>query len=146
MSTTSSASRSWRLRAAKLARLLRTGLLGRFVLVLGSVGLIPLIIIPWLVQLTRDSVVDQILTTHSVAARSTADRVDAWIRSIRISAQTLSSNPYLLSAKRDEVAQMVAGLLQADPSIKGALVVNAEGLEVGGATRSRPPSEGAARP
>lgn len=103
---------------------------------LSAVGLIPLVIIPWLVQLTRDSVVDQILTTHSVAARSTADRVDAWIRSIRISAQTLSSNPYLLSAKRDEVAQMVAGLLQADPSIKGALVVNAEGLEVGGATRS----------
>lgn len=136
MSTTSNTSRSWRRRLARFARLLRSGLLGRFVLVLGAVGLIPLIIVPWLVELTRDSVVDQILTTHSVAARSTADRVDAWIRSIRISAQTLSSNPYLLSARRDEVAQMVAGLLQADPAIKGALVVNSEGLEVGGATLS----------
>jgi hypothetical protein len=116
----------------RLGRLLRTGLLGRFILVLGAVSLIPLIIIPWLVQLTRDSVMDQILTTHSVTARTTAARVDAWIRSLRISAQTLSSNPFLLRASRDQVAEMVAGLLQADPAIKGAVVVNAEGIEVGG--------------
>ena len=57
-------------RVARLGRLLRSGLLGRFVMVLAAVGLIPLIIIPWLVQLTRDSVTDQILTTHSVTARS----------------------------------------------------------------------------
>lgn len=120
----------------RFGRLLRTGLLGRFILVLGAVSLIPLIIIPWLVQLTRDSVVDQILTTHSVTARTTAARVDAWIRSLRISAQTLSSNPFLLGASRDQVAEMVAGLLQADPAIKGAVVVNAQGVEVGGATRS----------
>ena len=65
---------------ARVFRLLRTGLLGRFVLVLAAVGLIPLIIIPWLVNLTRDSVVDQILITHSVTARTTAGRVDAWSR------------------------------------------------------------------
>ena len=104
-------------------------------LVLAAVGLIPLIIIPWLVQLTRDSVMDQILTTHSVTARTTAARVDAWIRSLRISAQTLSSNPFLLRASRDQVAEMIAGLLQADGAIKGAVVVNAAGDEVGGATR-----------
>ncbi|MBK5255015.1 MAG: serine/threonine protein kinase [Vicinamibacteria bacterium] len=118
---------------AKFARLLRTGLLGRFVLVLGAVGLIPLIIVPWLVQLTRDSVTEQILTTHSVAARTTAARVDAWIRSLRISAQTLSSNPFLLQATRNEVGEIIAGLLQADPAIKGAVVVNATGVEVGSA-------------
>lgn len=123
-------------RAVRLGRLLRTGLLGRFVMVLAAVGLIPLIIIPWLVQLTRDSVTDQILTTHSVTARTTAARVDAWIRSLRVSAQTISSNPFLLSADRGQVAQMIAGLLQADGSIKAALVVNREGAEVGGATRS----------
>ena len=121
---------------ARFGRLLRTGLLGRFVLVLAAVGLIPLIIIPWLVNLTRDSVVDQILVTHSVTARTSAARVDAWIRSLRISAQTLSSNPYLLTARRDQVAEMIAGLLQADPAIKGALVVNAAGAEVGSATRA----------
>ena len=120
----------------RFARLLRTGLLGRFVLVLGAVSLIPLIIIPWLVRLTRDSVTEQILRTHSVTARTTALRVDAWVRSLRISAQTLSSNPFLLQAGRGQVAEMVAGLLQADPAIKGAVVVNAEGVEVGGATRS----------
>ena len=120
----------------RFGRLLRTGLLGRFVLVLAAVSLIPLIIIPWLVQLTRDSVVEQILTTHSVTARATADRVDAWIRSLRVSAQTLSSNPFLLRAKRDQVAEMVAGLLQADPAIKGVVVVNETGAEVGGATRA----------
>lgn len=127
---------SLRGRVAAFARLLRTGLLGRFILVLGAVGLIPLIIIPWLVQLTRDSVTDQILTTHSVTARTTAARVDAWIRSLRISAQTLASNPFLLKSGRDQVAEMIAGLLQADSAIKGAVVVNATGLEVGGATRS----------
>lgn len=120
----------------RFGRRLRTGLLGRFVLVLAAVSLIPLVIIPWLVQLTRDSVVEQILTTHSVTARATADRVDAWIRSLRISAQTLSSNPFLLRAKRDQVAEMVAGLLQADPAIKGVVVVNETGAEVGGATRA----------
>jgi len=106
------------------------------VLVLGAVGLIPLVIIPWLVNQTRDSVVDQILVTHSVTARTTAGRVDAWIRSLRISAQTISSNPYLLTAKREQVAEMIAGLVQADPAIKGALVVNAAGAEVGSATRA----------
>ncbi|HQZ17051.1 MAG TPA: serine/threonine protein kinase [Vicinamibacteria bacterium] len=123
-------------KVARLGRLLRTGLLGRFVLVLGAVGLIPLVIIPWLVNQTRDSVVDQILVTHSVTARTTAGRVDAWIRSLRISAQTISSNPYLLTAKREQVAEMIAGLVQADPAIKGALVVNAAGAEVGSATRA----------
>jgi tRNA A-37 threonylcarbamoyl transferase component Bud32 len=120
-------------RIRQFGHLLRTGLLGRFVLVLGAVGLIPLVIIPWLVQLTRDSVTDQILTTHSVAARTTADRVDAWIRSIRIAAQTLAANPSLLRASRQEAGEIVAGLLQADPAIKGANVVNAMGEEVGGA-------------
>jgi hypothetical protein len=125
--------------ASKLARLgksLGKGLLGRFVVVLSAVGLIPLVIIPWLVELTRDSVTDQILITHSVTARATAARVDAWIRSLRISAQTISANPYLLQAKRDQVAEMIAGLLQADPAIKGAMVVNAAGAEVGSAMRS----------
>ena len=135
MSPASRKPRSFGRKLARFGRLLRTGLLGRFVLVLGAVGLIPLIIIPWLVQLTRDSVMDQILTTHSVTARTTAARVDAWIRSLRISAQTLSSNPFLLRAKRAQVAEMIAGLLQADVAIKGALVVNAEGAEVGWAAR-----------
>jgi len=121
---------------ARFGRLVRTGLLGRFILVLGAVSLIPLIIIPWLVRLTRDSVTDQILTTHSVTARTTAARVDAWIRSLRTSAQTLASNPFMLEANRSQVAEMVAGLLQADPAIKGAVVVNALGVEVGGATRN----------
>ena len=120
----------------RFGRLLRTGLLGRFILVLGAVSLIPLIIIPWLVNLTRDSVTEQILRTHSVTARTTAARVDAWIRSLRISAQTLSSNPFMLKASRNQVAEMIAGLLQADPAIKGAVVVNATGIEVGGATRN----------
>jgi serine/threonine-protein kinase len=128
--------RSLSRKAALFARRLRTGLLGRFILVLAAVGLIPLIMIPWLVELTRDSVTEQILKTHSVMARTTAARVDAWIRSVRISAQTLSSNPFLLQAKRGQVAEMIAGLLQADPAIKGALVVNAAGAEVGGATRA----------
>jgi len=120
----------------RFGRLLRTGLLGRFILVLGAVSLIPLIIIPWLVNLTRDSLTDQILRTHSVTARTTAARVDAWIRSLRISAQTLASNPFMLKASRNQVAEMIAGLLQADPAIKGAVVVNATGIEVGGATRN----------
>lgn len=136
MRPTSNRPASFARKVARLGRLLRTGLLGRFVLVLGAVGLIPLVIIPWLVNQTRDSVVDQILVTHSVTARTTAGRVDAWIRSLRISAQTLSSNPYLLTARRDQVAEMIAGLVQADPAIKGALVVNEAGAEVGSATRA----------
>ena len=135
MRPTSNRPTSFARRLARLGRLLRTGLLGRFVLVLAAVSLIPLIIIPWLVRLTRDSVVDQILTTHSVTARTTSARVDAWIRSLRISAQTLASNPFLLQARRNQVAEMIAGLLQADPAIKGALVVNESGVEVGSATR-----------
>ena len=118
----------------ELIRLLRFGLLGRFVLVLGCVGLIPLVIIPWLVNLTREAVTDQILMTHSVAARSTAARVDGWIRSIRVSAQTISLNPFLLHARRDQAGEILAGLLQADPSIKGVMVVNSRGEEAGAAT------------
>lgn len=127
---------SFQQRLRRFARLLRTGLLGRFIMVLAAVGLIPLIIIPWLVRLTRDRVIDQILTTHAVTARTTAARVDAWIHSLQVSAQTLSSNPFLLQAKRDQIAEMIAGLLQADSAIKGALIVNRDGVDVGGATRA----------
>jgi hypothetical protein len=133
---TSSRPASFGQKIERFFRLLRTGLLGRFILVLGAVGLIPLVIIPWLVELTRTSVTDQILTTHSVTARTTAGRVDAWIRSLRVSAQTLSANPFLLQAARGQVAEMIAGLLQADPAIKGAMVVNAAGAEVGSAMRA----------
>jgi serine/threonine-protein kinase len=103
------------------------------VLVLASVGLIPLIIVPWLVQRTRDAVIDQILATHSVAARTTAARVDSWIRSLRVAARSVAENPQLLRGGRAAAGDMASALIQAEERIAAVLFVNADGAEVSGA-------------
>lgn len=108
----------------------RSGLLGRFVAVLAAVGLIPLVIVPWLVQKTHDSVIDQILRTHSVAARTTAARVDSWIGGLRTAAETIAENPLLTKLGRDGAGEMIAGLPQVQRAIIAAQVVNARGEEV----------------
>ena len=56
------------------------GLLTRVALALGAVGLLPLAI-SWfgLVGVNRDALFDQVLNTHALAARTAADRVEAFL-------------------------------------------------------------------
>ena len=110
---------------------LRLGLLARIALALAAVGLIPLSIVPYLVRLNREAITDQVLRTHAVAARSTATRIEAFVDSLEQAAGAIALNPTVYSNPRSAAAQeLVAGLLQAQPLIVGAVIENAAGDEV----------------
>ncbi|MCM2257231.1 MAG: protein kinase [Vicinamibacteria bacterium] len=107
------------------------GLLGRTVLALSATALAPLAVAPYLVALNREAIGDQVLRTHAVAARSTAARVQAFLETLSGPARALALNPAVLADPRGVAArEMLAGLLQAQPLILGAAIVNADGAEV----------------
>jgi hypothetical protein len=110
---------------------LRFGLLGRVVGALAAVGLIPLAVVPFLLRLNRDAMTEQVLRTHAVAARAAAARVESFLDSLRKSGQAVALNPRLLADPRSSApSDLLGGLLQAEPLLVGAVVVNREGAEV----------------
>ena len=109
----------------------RLGLLGRTVVALAAAALVPLGVIPYLVELNRAGVSEQVLRTHAVAARTTASRVQAFLDALQQAVGTVAFNPEMYAQPRSPAGQdLLAGLLQAQPLIVGAVVENAEGAEV----------------
>jgi hypothetical protein len=109
----------------------RFGLLGRVVAALAAVGLIPLAAVPLLLRLNRDAMALQVMRTHAVAARAAAARVEALLGSLRKSGQALTHNPELADDPRAAAGQrLLGGLVQAEPLLVGAAVLNLEGAEV----------------
>jgi serine/threonine-protein kinase len=112
-------------------RLPRLGLLPRVVLGLAAVALLPLALAPFIIDLNRDAMTSQVLRTHAVAARSAAERVSAAIASVRGPAEAVARNPLTGSDPRGTaVRSLLAGVLQAQPSLAGVAVVTARGDEV----------------
>ena len=110
---------------------LRYGLLGRVVTALAAVGLIPLAVVPFLLRINRDAMTEQVLRTHTVAARAAAARVESYLDSLRKSGQSVALNPRIADDPRSPAARdLLAGLLQAEPLLLGAAVVNGGGEEV----------------
>jgi HAMP domain-containing protein len=109
----------------------RFGLLGRVAAALVAVGLIPLAVVPFLLRLNHDAMTEQVLRTHAVAARASAARVEAFLEGLRRSGQAAARNPQLADDPRAPAARaLLAGLLQAEPLLVGAVVVNRDGGEV----------------
>ena len=56
------------------------GLLARMAAALALVALLPLAVVSWqLVSLNREAMTEQVLRSHVMAARSTAERVESWL-------------------------------------------------------------------
>lgn len=120
---------------------LGTGLLERTVFSLAVVGLAPLLLVPYLIDLNRAVVTEQVLRTHALAARSTAARVEAFLETLRRPIESLALNPQLSTEPRVALSQeLLAGQLQTQPLIAGISLENASGIEIVRA-QSRPRAE-----
>lgn len=87
----------------------RLGLLGKIVLVLIAVGLVPLAVAAWqLIGLNKRAFQDQVLRLHAIAVRATTERIDAYINARQNLSEALANNPSLYT---DPAAPVAANLL-----------------------------------
>lgn len=112
---------------------LRVGLLGRVALALAAVGLLPLAFTSVrLLRMNRDALVDQVLRTHIVAAKTAAERVAAFLATRESLARGAAGSPELADPRSPGAQQLLAGSLQAwaDLGVLGIAVVDPRGQEV----------------
>ena len=108
-------------------RLAKLGLTARSALALCTVGLLPLGIVPFLVDLNRDAMETQVLRLHAVAAKSAASRVQAALFPLRSAAVSLALNPLVQADPRSRASrEMLGALLQSQPSMVGVALLNAQ--------------------
>ena len=110
-------------------------------------GLLPLAI-SWfgLVGVNREALFDQTLNTHALAARTAADRVEAFLDTRLSLARGMAANRALADPRSPAAQELLAGSLQAwaDLDIQAVAVVNAQGEEVVRAQLKGAPPEVAA--
>jgi len=135
----------------------RPGLLAQIALALGLVGVVPVALAVWqLTGVNREAMYDQVERTHTVAASTAADALDAYLAGKRALGATLAADPRLLSDPsgtpaqellRDSLAAWsaggVAGLVLLDPAGSIALRVRTrDRAALVDAMVEPPPSEG----
>ncbi|MBZ0114678.1 MAG: serine/threonine protein kinase [Thermoanaerobaculia bacterium] len=110
---------------------LRIGLLGRILLALLAVGVLPLGLASiGLVGMNRDAMTEQVLRTHTVAARSAAVRIASFLESRRMLAEAVASGVASGGATGETSQAVLAGLLSSDLGIVAAVVEDDQGTEV----------------
>ncbi len=111
---------------------LRFGLLPRLLISLLLVGVLPLSLASiQLIRLNREAMTTQVLRSHSIAARATAERLTAMLRSPLSTMHRLAGSRILMESPKSQSSQeMLAGALSTDASIRGLVLLNGEGLEV----------------
>jgi hypothetical protein len=116
-------------------RSFRLGLLTRIVMALAAVSLIPLAVVAVrLIGVNADALKNQVLETHSMAARTAAGRVESFIRSLRSLSTTLAAHPSVLQDPRSDAArELLAGTLQARPDVAAVFLLDASGATIIGA-------------
>nr|HRC84614.1 hypothetical protein [Thermoanaerobaculia bacterium] len=116
----------------------KLGLTLRIILALALVGLGPLLVAFFLlVRIQREGYGDQVLVTHSVAARTAAERTASFLDSLAVVGRTLAGNSALLADPRSPSAQeLLRGTLESRPDIALLALLDARGeLVVQGARR-----------
>ncbi|MGE0455387.1 MAG: protein kinase [Vicinamibacteria bacterium] len=109
---------------------MRMGLLGRTTLALAVVGLVPLLVVPWIIGLNRDAMTEQVLRLHAVAAQGTAARVAAYLEPLQASAAAAAGNPLVAADPRSrESREVLSALLQSQSRLIAVSVANAAGEE-----------------
>ncbi len=120
-----------RLRAF-FVRLFRPRLITRVALGLGAVGLLPLAIVSFgLVDLNRDAITDQVLSTHSIASRTAAERTDSFLATRMSFAQGLAGNPALADPSSPAAQELLRQSLQAwtELGVLAIAIVDPQGEE-----------------
>lgn len=125
---------------------MRFGLMSRIALALGGVGLIPLTLSSFsLLSIHRGAFEDQVLQTHSVAARTAAERVSTYTTALASLAESIAANPLVSTDPQSPVVrELLAATLQARPEVLSLSLLDAEGALVIGAQRRDLASEIAA--
>ncbi len=97
-----------------LSRLLAPPLLVRVALALALVGLLPMALTAYrLIGINEDAMDEQVDSTHTLAARTAAERVDAFLATRIALARGLASNPALADPRSAEARVLLAQNLQA---------------------------------
>lgn len=110
------------------------GLLGRIGFALAAVGLVPLALAAFqLTRVSREELVEQLLRTHTVAARTAAEAIDAFVAPRRALAESLVADPRLARDATSPEAQ--AALREAlgawtELGVAGVALLDADGVEV----------------
>ena len=108
-----------------------SGLLTRLVLAFGAVSLLPLALVSvQLIAVNREAMTTQVLRTHSVAARTTAERVATMVTTLAATLDPLAQHPEVVDAPRSPASQsLLAGAVEGQSLV--ALVLQApDGGEV----------------
>lgn len=106
------------------------GLLGRIVLALSLVGLVPLGILAWqLISENRVALTDQVIQTHAVAARTAADRTEAFLSPALERAIDLAGNEVINAAPGS--AEGAAVLSASVQGLNGAVGIQVRDLQGG---------------
>jgi len=112
---------------------LRVGLLPRAALALAAVGLVPLLIVSaGLVRFNRDALLEQVLQTHTVAARTAADRISAFLETRDALARGSAGSPELADLASPAAREYLGRSLQqwTDLGVLAVAVLNGDGLEI----------------
>ncbi len=100
--------------AAQSGRRRAPGLLAQIALALLAVGTVPLAVAGLqLMQVNRAALVDQLLRTHTVAARTAADQIDAFIGARRALLEALAADPRLAAPNSPPAQELLADTLAA---------------------------------
>ena len=111
----------------------RLGLLGRAALALVAVGLLPLgVTSVRLLRMNERSMVDQVLRTHIVAAKASAERVGAFLAARESLARGAAGSPEMADPRSPGAQELLLGSLQAwaDLGVQGIAVLDPRGREV----------------
>lgn len=96
-------------------------LIGRVVLALAGVGMVPFLVSTYLVRSGREAVVDQVQKTHLVSVLATAERVSSYLDLVRSLGVSTLENPVLRSAPASDNARaLLTGILTARPELAAA--------------------------
>ncbi|HEX4956187.1 MAG TPA: serine/threonine protein kinase [Thermoanaerobaculia bacterium] len=107
----------------------RLSLTLRIALALTAVGLLPLLTAFFLLErVQRRGFQDQVLQTHSITARTAAERTAAYLDGLETLGRSLASHPGLLADPRSEVAQaLLAGTLESRSDLASLSVLAGDG-------------------
>jgi len=106
-------------------------LLTKTVLVLLATGLLPVAISFYQLRANKDALREQVHRTHMVATRTTASRVSSFVEGLRSQARSVATNPVIYtSARSPEAAELLRGMLEAEPRIAAIGVYNSSGESV----------------
>ena len=115
-------------------RLRWPGLLGRVGLALAAVGLLPLALAAaQAARVARESLLEQLLRTHTVAARTAAEAIDAYLAPRRALAESLVADPRLAADAASAAAE--AALREAlgawsELGVAGVALLDDDGHEI----------------